>query len=336
MNNRIININKKLTRNGFEDDLPLNGDDSALFEKIGYYMNGLLDMYELKHDPALSTTMDNVNEMIFNYKKKISGNKENENFIKEIFSTIETENNLNNEIKYIKQEINEKNLNLVTSEWVKEWHAKKQKMGTIDPKSEEIRNFITEAINSHEAEQVKIIGEGNKNNFRQSLFVKYISLSAAALIGAFILIRTLLPSSNPENLFNSYYKPFDAISPVTRSMNNNATDDYTSAVSSYKTGNYQVAAAEFAGVVEKDPSLESARFFLALSQIALENYSQSVNLLSAIANSHGEYGKEARWYLGLSYLKTGNRQKASECFEFLAKSDGFYKDRSEKILRRLK
>jgi len=336
MNNRIINIDRKMTRHGFEDDLPLNGDDSALFEKIGYYMKGNLDMEEVKNDPALSTTMNNVNEMISDYKKKISGNNENEKFIKQIFSESESENELNNEIKYIKQEIDEKNLNLLTSEWVKEWHAKKQKIGTIDQKSDEISNFIIEAINSHDTEPVKIKCEGNKNSSRQNLFVKYISLSAAALIGGFILIKTLLPSSDPDKLFDSYYKPFDAVSPVTRSINNKTKDDYSTAISNYKTGNYQVAAAGFEEVVEKDPSAESARFFLALSMLAMEDYNQSVNLLSGIANSPGEYGKEAKWYLGLSYLKTGNRQKAAECFEFLTKSDGFYKDRSEKILRRLK
>ena len=336
MNNRIININNKMTGSGFDNDFPLNGDDSALFERIGYYMKGDLDMDEVKNDPALSTTRINVNEMISDYKKNVSGNNENEQFIKQIFSDSESENKLHNEIKYIKQEIDEKNLNLLTSEWVKEWHAKKQKTGTVDQKSDEIRNFITDAINSHETEPVTITGEGNEKSLRKNLFVRYFSLSAAALIGAFILINTLLPSSNPEKLFNSYYRPFDAISPVTRSINNSTTDVYSTAISNYKSGNYKVAAAGFEEVIEKDPFAESARFFLALSQLAMENYNKSVNLLSGIANNTGEYGKEAKWYLGLSYIKTGNKQKAAECFEFLAKSDGFYKDRSEKILRRLK
>ena len=75
---------------------------------------------------------------------------------------------------------------------------------------------------------------------------------------------------------------------------------------------------------------------MGLSELALENYPQAVNLLSGVANNTGEYAKEAKWYLGLAWLKTGNKEKAVECFEFLAGSDGFYRDRSEKILRRLK
>jgi tetratricopeptide (TPR) repeat protein len=73
-----------------------------------------------------------------------------------------------------------------------------------------------------------------------------------------------------------------------------------------------------------------------MSQLALQNYSQTIDLLTGVANGHGEYGKEAEWYLGLSYLKTGNKAKAIDCFEYLVKSNGFYRERAENILYRLK
>lgn len=336
INSKMVKGSRNRTINGFENDMSADRGDSELFEAVGEYMKGRLDLEDVKNDPALSATRDIVKEMMSDYNKNISGKKDNEKFIKEIFSGVESENKLTNEIRFIKQEIDNKNLNLITSEWVKEWHEKKQKIGVPDPKTEEIRNFVTASINSSVNEPLKSTIDGRKKTSGRSLFVRYASLSAAALIGVILVVSTLLPSSNHEKLFNSYYTPFEAISPVTRSINNNEGANYSAAISSYKTGDYQKAAAGFNEELKKDPLAVSSRFFLGLSQLALKNYGQTIILLSEVANDSGEYSKEARWYLGLSYLKTGNEQKAAGCFEYLSKSNGFYRESSEKILRRLK
>jgi tetratricopeptide (TPR) repeat protein len=336
MNKQIRNINNKPAINGFENDLMDDNSDSALFETISQYMKGRLDLEEVKNDPAFSGTREAVKEMICDYNKNVSENKENKKFIRDVFSGAGSEEKLNEEIKFIKQEINDNKLNDITTEWVKEWHEKKQKIGLRDPKTEEIRDFITGAINNTESKPVKILNDESKKSSGRSLFVRYISLSAAALISVFILIRALLPSSNPEKLFSSYYKPFEALSTVTRSLDNSETNNYSSAIENYKTGKYHQAAIGFANTLQKDPSFLSAQFFLGLSNLALGNYDQAINMLAGVTNTSGDYGKEARWYLGLTYLKTADKQKAAECFKYLAGSDGFYRERSEKILRSLK
>ena len=48
----------------------------------------------------------------------------------------------------IKHEIRNNNINEISAEWVKEWHEKKQRNGGRDPKTEEIKDFITSSINS--------------------------------------------------------------------------------------------------------------------------------------------------------------------------------------------
>ena len=112
---------------------------------------------------------------------------------------------------------------------------------------------------------------------------------------------------------------------MTRSINNNEADNYSSAIESYKEGNYQRAAIGFATELQKDPSLSSSKFFLGLSELALNNYSQAANLLSEVADETGEYGSGAKSYLRLFCLKTSDKQKASECFEKLSRKDGFYR-----------
>jgi tetratricopeptide (TPR) repeat protein len=336
MNKQIRNINGKTSGIGFEDDLRADSNDSALFETISEYMKGRMDLEDVKNDPAVSDTRQVVKDMISDYNNTLPGNKENTKFIREIFTGVGSESELSEEIKSIKHEIDENKLNEITAEWVKEWHEKKQKVGVRDQKTEEIRDFITGAINSSSNEPVQSIHEVSKKGTGRSLFARYVSLSAAAVIGLFILIRTLLPPSNPEKLFNSYYKPFDAVSPVTRSLNINEKDNFSSAIENYKTGNYQKAAIMFANALQNDPSVVSTGFYLGLSQLALKNYNQAINLFAKVTNDAGEYGKEARLYMGLSYLKLANKEKAAECFEYLTRSDGFYRERSETILRRLK
>ncbi len=322
--------------NGFEGGLPLNRAYADLFENISEYMKGRLDIEDVKNDPALSVTEDTVKKMVMDYNKNVAGNKKNEKFIRDVFSDEPSEKKIVDEISNIKQEADNDILKEITAEWVREWHEKRQKNNGIDPETEEIREFISDSLKPEINESEKSPDISRKEVFSRSLYLRYISLSAAAIIGAVFLVKALIPSDNPEKLFNSYYKPFNAVSPVTRSMNNVEEGSFASAIVSYRTGDYISAAAGFSEAALKDSSYVSPRFFLGLTQLALNNYDQAINLLSTIVNHPGEYGKEAQWYLGLAYLKTGNRSKASECFVHLAKSTGFYSERSEKILRRLK
>ncbi len=61
-----------------------------------------------------------------------------------------------------------------------------------------------------------------------------------------------------------------------------------------------------------------------------------VKLLEVISDTPCEYQKEALWYLGLAYLKTGEKEKSARCFSLLVQSSEYYGQRAKIILRRLK
>ena len=261
----------------FDDDMLINSEDSALFGEVSYYIRAQSDLEDVKKDPSLDKTRAAVKGMMSDYNKTLSENRENDKFIRDAFS----ENK-------IKPEIGKSDINDITAEWVREWHRKKQMLGVTDLKEEEIKDFITGSLKSEVVEPAEEIHTITKRGFHRSLFIRYASLSAAALIGAVILLKTLIPSSDPEKLFNSYYKPFDAISPVTRSVNSEAAGTYTSAIGSYKSGDYQSAANGFSKAVVKDPSLGSPGFFLGLTDIALGNYNEAISQLTHAENVHAE------------------------------------------------
>ena len=326
-------------RNSWDDagfEMLLSPGDSALFGKISDFMKGSSDIEDVKRDPAYSVTNDEINMMISDYQKNTVRNKDNEKFIRDSFAEEAPEEKLRNEVSQIKDEISRSNLNDISSEWVKEWHGKRQRNNNKDAKTEEIRNFITGSLEQEEISAELRSDDSKKSGLSKSLITRYTSLAAAAIIGAVFLVRSLLPPDDPQKIFSKYYEPFYAVSSITRSTGARESESFTKAIGRYKAGDYKTAAAGFSEAMLNETESFTAGFFLGITEIELGNYNKAIDLLGGVVNLKGEYTKEAIWYLGLAYIKSGNKIKASECFELLARSSGFYSDRSEKILRRLK
>jgi len=320
---------------GFE--MLLSPEDTALFGKISDFMIGLADIEDIKSDTAYSITNDEVTVMISDYQKNGVRNKDNEKFIRDCFAEEATEEKLDIEVSKIKDEISRNNLNDISSEWVKEWHEKRQKNNNKDAKTEEIKNFVTESLKQQEETSAELrTDDRKKKGLSKSLITRYTSLAAAAVIGAVFLVKSLLPSDDPQKIFNKYYEPFNAISSITRSTGTIENGNFSNAIGSYESGDYQTAAAGFSEAMLTGTVSFPAGFFLGISEIELENYNKAIELLNGVIKQKSEFTKEATWYLGLVYLKSGNKVKASECFELLARSPGFYSARSEKILRLLR
>jgi TolA-binding protein len=326
-------------RNSWDDpgfDMLLSPDDSSLFGKISEYMKGLLDIEDVKSDPAYTSATDTAVMMIAGYRANSARNKDNERFINDSLAEQTTDEKLRDEINQIKHEIRHSNLNDISSEWVKEWHEKREENKSRDPKAEEIREFITGSIDRDEAIPRKKPESTKRSTSGRFLIIRYSSLAAAAVIGAVFLIRALLISGDTQKLFSKYYEPFNAVSDITRGISSGGSISFNRAIENYKSGDYLAAETGFSKAMLNETTSLSPSFFLGITEIQLGNYPGAIDLLGGVASRQGEYTKEARWYLGLAYLKSGNKLKASECFELLARSPGFYKDRSEKILRRLR
>jgi tetratricopeptide (TPR) repeat protein len=322
-----------------EKDMLFNDSDAALFESVGGYIKGMNDLEEVKNDPDLASANTVVKQMIADYRKKTDRRSDNERFISDILNEADRDKKIVDEIKNIKLEINEKQINELTAEWVKEWHERRQKSAGHEEKNSEIKNFITDSLNNEvmpeEQETVtQTLTIASEKPHKKRIF-RYSALSAAAALAFFMLIRTLLPSADPDKLFNSYYEPFKIISPVTRDASV-VKDNLSIAIEDYNRGDYQTAVAGFTAAMNKDTRKIAPGFYLGLTQMALGNYGLAENLLKEISDRNEEYSKEARWYLALSYLKTGNTDKAKEYFGLLARNDGFYSERAGKLLRRLK
>ncbi len=319
-----------------DTDMVLNPGDSALFGKIGDYMMGSLDIEDVKSDPLYKETNDAAREMTSGFDRNDTAHKANAKYINDNIAGENEDEKLAAEINDIKKESRENDLGNITAGWVRERDEKKLNKVSPNPMSDERKEFITNSLVEADNDYDRKADAGKKKLFRKTMFARFALPAAAAISGAIFLVKLLLPSYNPDKLYAKYFEPVIAISPVTRSADAGETHSYTAAVESYNNKKYQVAAIAFSEAIQKDPLNMSPRFFMGITQMELGNYDQAENLLEDVISRQGEYTKEARWYIGLAYIKTGNTQKAHECFEILAKSPGFYSGRAGKILRRLR
>lgn len=329
-NTQAVNSIKRKSEEEFLRDC----EDSALQESISDYMKGRLEIEDVMNDPQLAEAEKMAAEIVFDYSRNKTKNADNERFIRDAFREIPDEK-LIEEISHIRREIKNNSINEITAEWVKEWHETRQMQGSGKAHREEIREFITSSLMPEEAEVISELPSLSKKGAR-ALYIRYTSLSAAASLGAFLMIKTLIPGSDPDRLFSKYYEPFDAVSPVTRSISEDTRLNAASAIGFYKAADYLAAEAELSAAIKNDPSDMESRFYLGLAEVEIGNFEKAINILAEVSARPGQYAKEAKWYLGLSYLRTGQNEKATDCFSFLASHKGYYSKSSEKILRRLK
>lgn len=231
------------------------------------------------------------------------------------------EDMLAKEIEDIEREIAATNLDASVAELVEDWNVRKRENVKI-PKLEEIRSFVAGSPDREPEKPAR------------KLFIRYALPVAAVIAGAIFVVRTLLPSSDPGKVFNSYYEPFRPVSEVTRGTD--ASGSFAAGIESYRNSRYEEAYAAFSDVLQNDQSLVTAHFFLGITGIATGDYKKAAEQLEIAAGAGGVYSKEAEWYLGLALLGSGDINGAKERFGALAQSPGYYCDRAAKILHRLK
>ncbi len=328
------NSNQKLRASGaWEDDHLPSSEDEQLLERISNFFRAEKDIEEVMSDPLREEICDRAVSMVSEFAGRGSHNDEIRNFVQDNLLKDDNGKSLNEEIRQIKQEIKDSDVESISAAWVKEWHERKQK--ETDIKSREIRDFVTTSFQNESSSQI-INNEPVKSQKNKTRIIRYTSIAAAAILAFVFLVRYFIPSGKPDSIFSRYYEPYYAASLVTRSSVSGGNENLDTALESYKSGNYQLAAVEFSDALLEEPESDLPGFYLGVTFIELENYDRAVRLLEPIAGRPGEFNKDAKWYLGLVWLKSGDREKAIRSFEYLAGDPGFYKKRSEKILRLLK
>ncbi|MBT32864.1 MAG: hypothetical protein CMO01_24675, partial [Thalassobius sp.] len=152
-------------------------------------------------------------------------------------------------------------------------------------------------------------------------------LLVAASISAIILAYLFFPTSN-SSLFESYYQTYpNIVSPTER-----GTDDVNKepGYQYYDQRDYANAITAFNSQSAKT---DASNFYLALSYIETENYTEAISILKNVANGSDErFVNPAIWYMALCLHKTGQKEKAIETMNILVNSSSSYAEKANNFL----
>jgi tetratricopeptide (TPR) repeat protein len=180
-------------------------------------------------------------------------------------------------------------------------------------------------------------------NFRQALkkagrrrISPFWYAAAVTIVTVITLAIILLLNSKTEmnELYARYYEPYhqsERIFEITRS-----NDDLYFAVQLFEAGDYSRASLLFNQLADSTGLTRYARFYSGLIYIHQEKWELAIeSFMQVIACGASDVLNDARWYLGLCYLRVENPSTAREQFEMLSMAKNEYSKRARKIIRHM-
>ncbi|MBC7848670.1 MAG: hypothetical protein H7Y31_02985 [Chitinophagaceae bacterium] len=139
---------------------------------------------------------------------------------------------------------------------------------------------------------------------------KWLVAASIALLAVVAIWFFVSKSDSSKSLYSRYYQPDPGLPTVMSS-----TGDYAfeKAMVEYKNHEYDKALQGWNTLLKTRSENDTLRYFIGAAYLAKNDDQQAIKYLgsSAADTSSGFYG-EANWYLGLIYLKQGEKLKAAE------------------------
>ncbi|MFN3841266.1 MAG: tetratricopeptide repeat protein [Cyclobacteriaceae bacterium] len=159
--------------------------------------------------------------------------------------------------------------------------------------------------------------------------------AAIAATVAFFTIGYVLwnKPAAPQELYAENFKVYpNVFEPITRGETQQSKR--TEAFTAYESGNYETAATLFTQLLAEK---EEAGMLMLLGNcyLVLGNIAEARNQFIKLINDFDDLDNQAKWYLGLSYLKEGDVKTAQLIFQELSNSEYSYAARAKKMLNKL-
>ncbi|MEZ4848731.1 MAG: hypothetical protein R3B93_08960 [Bacteroidia bacterium] len=172
-----------------------------------------------------------------------------------------------------------------------------------------------------EEEEIESESVGNLKQGRFSSWYWGIAASLVLLVGVGIWYM-LRPPLN-ERVFEEYFEVYLVGGPTRK---DNDKQDYSFFVAGwqyYETKRYEVAVEEFEKVSAESILFGRAEFFRGVSLLGLKRYKEAEEILTKIVDDESSaLNIQAKWYLGLAYLGSGDVERARQLFEELGRIGG--------------
>lgn len=171
----------------------------------------------------------------------------------------------------------------------------------------------------------------NKTAYIRKHWYYYAAAASVALIALALWVPTF--NQKPEELYAAYFQPHPNIFEVTLRGQTDPTLR-TRAFQAYDQQDYERAAALFAEVL-KEKNDAGALMLLGNSNLILDKTEMAKqNFMDLIASSD-ELDLQAKWYLGMTYLKTGQADQARNLLSEISATQNIYAERAREILKKM-
>ncbi|MCD4696959.1 MAG: hypothetical protein K8S16_12045 [Bacteroidales bacterium] len=201
------------------------------------------------------------------------------------------------------------------------------------------------------AEEIHLVkGEGKSGSTKTKLRIiplpgfdrKWMLLAASVviLIGTTVSFYFLKDTSwSNEQLFAEYYSPH-SVSLAVRSDILPENDPLVLGLAEYEKTNYPEAINYFESSLQNNLSNLTTHFYLGISYIETNDLAKAGEHFKYIIDKNGLlFTEQAKWYLALIYLKSGENEYPEKIREYLISiidTKGDRADEAKKILENLK
>ena len=159
---------------------------------------------------------------------------------------------------------------------------------------------------------------------------------AASLILLLGIAGLLSRESSQGELYQKFYTTYQTTG-VNRSASLTTNQALSDALQKIDNKDYNTALGLLKEVVGRDPNNMVGHFYTAVSLQETGKYQNAISeYQTVIVNKDNLFIEQANWYIALCYLQTNEDKKAFNQFKEIAKNQGFYQQKAEAILRKIK
>jgi tetratricopeptide (TPR) repeat protein len=185
----------------------------------------------------------------------------------------------------------------------------------------EIKEIISQANTSYQK-------KSNKKRFKKYLF------SSAAVIALLVSLYTFMQESiHPADLYTSYISSTELPSIINRGNNYN---ELTKGQLLFEAKDYSEAVKIFSNAIEIDSENASSYIYLAVSQMELNQFTESNNTLDLLIKSNLIDAQKGYWYKSLLYLKSNQIEKSKVTLKTIIDNSYFNTEKAKELLKKVR
>lgn len=183
--------------------------------------------------------------------------------------------------------------------------------------------------------EISEVTEKGKGAIRKIYRRVYYTAGALALLVIGLSLYMYNRDFSNSKILQEYYLPATASANFRSSGADNL--ELVKAMELYQEKKFEKAIALFEKILAKDSTKIGVNLYSGISHMEIQEYNKANERFQRILNNQpNPFVESAKWYLGMCYIMTNNRDKAAEQFEILADNKGYYQSEAKRILRRIK